>query len=481
MSNFSHTHDAQIIAGGTQVLEDPYSFDQNGLPTGLIFANNNQAARQWRRRSRYQPYIAPKDDPTIVIVTGQQEHYIAQMMQAMYNQDVILDNPGFAGRKLFTRGATGAFTAPDIEAACRCLFEKILDQCNYGYCGTERSPLVKPEDMALNCEQRVKKVIQVLHDWKCICKEIFLEDKKMEALANGPMGVHESKAQNKRNNLQKKNSAMKGANALKAVEKLKNEGVEIPDEDVSHLAAHGRAASDDSDRSDMLEERVTASPAPHGSAPVPTEARDAHSPIPGRNASAPVTARPDSILVQAPVASDGWNAPDVHNQRTYSFIPSHPDHADLETHDRSYQQPFDDQKPSAYTLPAYVTPGISPFLSSQNNPVAAYPPLPNMDGGSYYLPDTNYTSGQYSFFTDDFAGPSDPALPRPSLSPLGGTDNTIPPKNPPSTTSSAKGKRKTRSEDDESETLALAPDLKRQKIERYYLVGIGGVSPTEPK
>jgi len=480
MSNFSHIHDAQIIAGATQVLEDPYHFDRNGLPRGLIFANNNQAALQWRRRSRYQPYITPKDDHTIAIVTEQQEHYIAQMMQAMYNQDAILDNPGFSGRKLFTRGATGAFTAPDIEAACRCLFDKILDQCNYGYCGIERSPLAKPEDTGLNCEQRVRKVIQVLHDWKCICKEVFLEDKKMEALANGPMGVHESKAQNQRNNLQKKSAMMKGTKALKAVEKLKNEGVEIPNEDVPHPAAHGRAASDGGDRFNVLEERATIYPAPYDSVPVPPSAWGAHNPIPGRNASAPVstrcdpppaTARQDPILVQAPIGSDGLNVPDVQNQLTYNFIPSHIDHAGLGPHDQSYQQPLDDQPP-------YAAP---PVLPSQNSPVADYPPLPDMEGGSYYLPNTTYAYRQYSPFTDDFASPNGLALARPPPSPLVGTENTIHPKNLPSPTSSAKGKRKSRDEDEEPKTRTVSSDLKRRKIRRYHLIGIGEVSPTGPK
>ncbi|KAI1665028.1 hypothetical protein L13192_11147 [Pyrenophora tritici-repentis] len=238
---------AQITAGATQVLKDPYHFDEDGLPTVLIFRNNDQAARNWRRRSRYPPWKVPEEDDTIQPVMAEQETYIARMMQAMYNQDNVLDNLSFRGRKLFTRGANGAYPPPDVEAACRCLFDKTLDECNNGYRGAEAHPVYVVKDKKLNCEQRMNKVIQALNDWKCICKEVYLDDNKIEALADGPIGVYDSKRNNKSSNLQKKSTTAKVHEALKAVEELKTKSDNIPDGDVTPAATPVQASTSNQD------------------------------------------------------------------------------------------------------------------------------------------------------------------------------------------------------------------------------------------
>ncbi|KAK1914369.1 hypothetical protein P3342_010357 [Pyrenophora teres f. teres] len=313
MSNSNDINNAQVAAGATQILADPYQFDQNGNPTGFIFSNNNQAAQLWRHRPLHAPVLAPQNDSTIPTVRANQENYIAQMMQAVYNQNGVLDDADFRGKKLFTRGSPDAYPAPDIEAACRCLFEQVMDQCHNGYRGKELRPLVSPEDHALTCARRMDEVIVALRNWKCICKEIYLEEKKMAALAYGPIRVSDSKVTNKRNNLQKKVTAAKGVEALKDVEKLRS-STKIPGEDnnetnngkgdgsnVLAQTAH-TATSNASTAAPVLARRRRAAGAP---TVAPTRTRQSRAPVPASSSSAPGTAQQSD----APVPSQPAPAP----------------------------------------------------------------------------------------------------------------------------------------------------------------------------
>ncbi|KAF1936171.1 hypothetical protein EJ02DRAFT_482016 [Clathrospora elynae] len=198
---------------------DPYQFDLLGHPTGFLFSNNLQAAYDHRHRQRSRPYLTPGSDFTIRTVAARQEEYIAEMMQAMFSSAAVRDKDTFNGCAMFIRGGPAGVSVADVEATCRLLFQKILEQCRFGWCGKTKSRAT-PADRSRTCEQRAADVLVALRHWKCICKDIFLDDDKIQELADAPLGVYRSKQDYVRNNKKKEETNAKRAKAAKELATL---------------------------------------------------------------------------------------------------------------------------------------------------------------------------------------------------------------------------------------------------------------------
>ncbi|CAO2654597.1 Nn.00g113300.m01.CDS01 [Neocucurbitaria sp. VM-36] len=218
---------------GTLDNSEPYQFDQQGRPTRLVWNNNAQGALNYRNRSKYPPRVNPNTDATIAVVIALQEDYIADMIQAVYNLETANDGPKYEGRILFARGGAGSISVPDVEAACRALFQQILHQCQFGWCGHQNQDrLVRTkdktviEDKTSNCQQRVANTINALRDWKSVCREIIYSDDKIASLANAPLTVYRDKQNQQNANETKKKTKKKEHDALVAQENQENSIIE---------------------------------------------------------------------------------------------------------------------------------------------------------------------------------------------------------------------------------------------------------------
>jgi hypothetical protein len=185
---------AQQMAGATSIVPDPYRFDQDGRPTGLVFSQNPQSAYSWHHRLRKGPSKPVAQDPTIGEVMLHQEDHIANMIQAVYNLEGVRDNIKFDGLRLPIRGGDDSVDEPDVEGASRCLFQKIIDYCHNGCCcpGKDNAKYnakynAKDIDKALTCEAQVDEAIKALHIWKSVCKNVVFGDDKIEDFASGPI------------------------------------------------------------------------------------------------------------------------------------------------------------------------------------------------------------------------------------------------------------------------------------------------------
>ncbi|KAJ4368035.1 hypothetical protein N0V83_006390 [Neocucurbitaria cava] len=204
---------------------DQYQFDQAGRPTRMIWNNDPVGAANYRHRVKFPPHVDPNIDPTIAQVVARREDHIADMIQAVYDLSTAKDGPRYEGRALFTRGGVGSICVPDVEAACRALFEQILHQCRVGWTAHQNMDrLVRTkdktvgDDMTSNCERRITNSIRALRDWKSVCKEVVYQDEKIANLANAPLTVHRDKTNQQGANEAKKRTKEKEQNALIALE-----------------------------------------------------------------------------------------------------------------------------------------------------------------------------------------------------------------------------------------------------------------------
>ncbi|KAF1839406.1 hypothetical protein BDW02DRAFT_611421 [Decorospora gaudefroyi] len=257
---------AQAAAGVAVIQPDPYRFNQDGRPTGLVFGQNPQSAYAWRHRSGKDPHTHPAQDGTISLVMARQEEYIAEMMQAMFSLEDARDHAKFNGRVLFHRAGAGSVSVPDVEAACRCLFQKILDQCHFGFSHGAKDHATRA-DIELTCEERFAEIINGLHDWKCICKDIFLSDDKMEDLANGPIAYYDTKKASLRNNDGKRKANAEGLKAR--AEMMKKKKGEVGDDKEHSKSALSTEGSVITAMAPSRQTMVPPFPAQYGIAPAP--------------------------------------------------------------------------------------------------------------------------------------------------------------------------------------------------------------------
>lgn len=216
----SHASDqAQAPAGA----ETSYNFMPDGRPTQLVWENDHSGALLYRRRVTQPAKFTRPDDTTIDQVIANREHFVSEMVQAVYNMEDIHDNLTFRAAAMFVIGSTNQVSGHDVEAACRLLFDIIIDRCENGYRGPasiDRN-LQKGDriDRDGTCEARMQNVITALRDWKSVCKEILSSDAKIEHLANAPANVWKDKKEQQKNNmLKKQNTQHDGTSAILAAQ-----------------------------------------------------------------------------------------------------------------------------------------------------------------------------------------------------------------------------------------------------------------------
>ncbi|KAJ4379895.1 hypothetical protein N0V86_005079 [Didymella sp. IMI 355093] len=189
-----------------------YTFDANGKPQ-LAWAHDlNGALCHLNRvtRARKLP-----NDASITTVAALQEHYVGEMVQAVFNTSNIYDNLDYPGIKMFTLGSKKQVSCYDVEASCHALFATVLDRCLNGYRGPDISNRllgggkIETIDRDGTCQVRIDNVIKSLREWKSVCKDVILSSSKITNLANAPATVWKDKMIQKLNNLTKKNTTQK--------------------------------------------------------------------------------------------------------------------------------------------------------------------------------------------------------------------------------------------------------------------------------
>jgi hypothetical protein len=199
-----------------------YLFTDDG-PTLTI---SHHEASAYRYRVTRAPDIVPATDPTIQKVLQSREQYVGRMVHAMWDLSTAEDSTYSRRqeRNLFTLGEDHAFSAYDVEAACRVLFDIVIDRCQNGFRGSRCQNMDQcqngvrgsrnqnlaegnkatrrrnwhQEDTTANCGTRMENVISCLRKWKSACRDVMYEDSKMVSMANHPLACARAKMENKR-------------------------------------------------------------------------------------------------------------------------------------------------------------------------------------------------------------------------------------------------------------------------------------------
>ncbi|KAF3003426.1 hypothetical protein E8E13_001314 [Curvularia kusanoi] len=249
-----------LIANSNNIYPPYHDFDANGYPTALYWANNHEGALDHRYRVTLASTKTRADDETIDIVESHREYYISEMIHAVYNMEDVQDNSTFRGRTMMDRTHPDHHSPYDVEATCRYLFIVIIDRCNEGYRGLAShnrllAPKPDPQDVEGDCQQRINNVIRALRDWKSICREVLLEDSKVNQLANAPASLWKDKRLQQGNNKQKKASLQKDREAAHAKKgkKRRGNGDLPPITRTTQIRVNGKIEGQDSDEDEAEE------------------------------------------------------------------------------------------------------------------------------------------------------------------------------------------------------------------------------------
>ncbi|KAF2122316.1 hypothetical protein BDV96DRAFT_663356 [Lophiotrema nucula] len=204
-----------------------YQLPAPAVVPGLLFSNDQDAAHTYRRRVTELPKLAHSHDLTIKAVEQNREQHIADMIAAIYDLSNVLDKPNGRECKMFANNPSlTEFVEPYIiEAACRSVFDLLLDRCYNGFRGqmkdnhARRPASGREADRDAFCSTRLYNVVEVLRTSKCACRDILYEDYKITLLVNHPLYFLKKKNECRRNNEHKRNVNMKAKAALAAAER----------------------------------------------------------------------------------------------------------------------------------------------------------------------------------------------------------------------------------------------------------------------
>ncbi|KAF2871364.1 hypothetical protein BDV95DRAFT_618789 [Massariosphaeria phaeospora] len=169
-----------------------HQFTDGGVPQ--LFFGNHKEWRSWRYKISMRPQIVPGTDPTIDEVVAAREMFITELVKAMYNFAGMYDGLDSPAVVYFTLGGAQGIDGRFIEAACRALFDIVLDRCYNGFRGPHQdNECLRPahgcdSDREGNCLTRMWNVIGALRASKALCQEIIYDDYKCILLANAPLG-----------------------------------------------------------------------------------------------------------------------------------------------------------------------------------------------------------------------------------------------------------------------------------------------------
>lgn len=268
-------------------------------------------------RVTYEPHITPEQDPTIDQVEAARGDYIVRLMDAMHNQDRILDKrhekEAYMFRVLMFNKESPRYVGKEtVESRCHVLFEVVLDRCRRGYRGDIQddfahyakfgsgggfrgAPLIST-DATMDCKTRIQTIIEVLRLRKSACYEITKTFSSMFPLANHPHAILDKKKQYGKDADSKKNT----------LTKLK-EGIEERKQPFQGTGLHTRLGPSNSTPTPL---------APNFAHPTQTrggETRQSASGRSGRHGNpAAGTPRQDSMLgsgVQSSMSPTGGRAP----------------------------------------------------------------------------------------------------------------------------------------------------------------------------
>ncbi|KAF2268726.1 hypothetical protein CC78DRAFT_540573 [Lojkania enalia] len=175
----------------------------------LAFVNDQHGARQYRRRTTMLPQIHPQSDATIPEVKRRREMIVKVMVQAVWNLRGVHDKPDSRETKMFTFGGTDAADPQHVEAACRSVFDFLLDRVEIGFRGGHKdNKAIRPAkdvevDRDGNCLTRIRNVIRAIQLSKCTCRDILYEDYKVMLLVNHPLSYLKTKHTVRKNNVVK--------------------------------------------------------------------------------------------------------------------------------------------------------------------------------------------------------------------------------------------------------------------------------------
>ena len=162
----------------------------------LIFANDLKAAVAHRYRVIELPQRAPEYDHTIKEARRDQEEHVVNLITAMYNLTDVAETPDSRDYMLFQRGSADYAPECDVEAACRVLFEKLLDRCMNGFRGLMKDPSARiirrvprkyEADRNSSCATRIQNVVTALKKYKRICRDVLYDDEKMALFVHSPL------------------------------------------------------------------------------------------------------------------------------------------------------------------------------------------------------------------------------------------------------------------------------------------------------
>ncbi|ORY18394.1 hypothetical protein BCR34DRAFT_596321 [Clohesyomyces aquaticus] len=184
------------------------------------FTGNAFGALDFRTRLTASPWNRPEEDDTIGQVLGTADEWLKRIFFAIQNVEGTKDNGGSADLLKFSPENFEKIKV-EAEAVGVEIFIALISRVTRGTRqGTrEKDPAMYrdrdgacAQDREGNCLERIKNVVNVLRNYKQVCRDVLNSFQKIEDLVNAPLHVAKNKDANMGNNNKRKEQAkqMKG-------------------------------------------------------------------------------------------------------------------------------------------------------------------------------------------------------------------------------------------------------------------------------
>ncbi|XPS76643.1 hypothetical protein M3J09_008691 [Ascochyta lentis] len=168
------------------------------------FFLSSDAARDHRHLStRFgrQPYISPKEDPTIIEIENDRQYQVGRIYDAMTRGDRAQDNTNSIAMKRWVNGAH--YKSDLVESFAHKVFDCLLVQVTEGFRGWHHNDYVdddrkgEKEDREADCMSRLENIIDALEREKTICEDVVNSASQIRMFVNAPIAYAARKYQNR--------------------------------------------------------------------------------------------------------------------------------------------------------------------------------------------------------------------------------------------------------------------------------------------
>jgi hypothetical protein len=177
---------------------------------------------------RYQVQAAPAVDPltdnSIKHVIQNADYYVNELCLAIRNVEDVLDSGNSTDVKRMRAIASGegnSLTLKDVESTARHIMVHLVRRCVVGYADFKQREKAGEDDLILNCQERINRVIQTLKQAKSVCRDVLEEDARIALLVHQPGAILATKAHYLKTNATRKRALEENKEKSKELVRLK--------------------------------------------------------------------------------------------------------------------------------------------------------------------------------------------------------------------------------------------------------------------